>query len=180
MSYSVTLLKHQTLRTQHLVLRPFQLEDAKRLYEIGSQEKVAEFSINYPTLDAAYAGLADYWMGQPLGKFAVTLNNELIGAAELHADEKNRKAEIGYLLDPAYWGHGYATEAAAAVMALCFDLLGVLRVEAMHDATNPRSGRVMLRLGMHEEGRLEAEHLEKGVPITTVVMAKLRQQAADR
>ncbi|WP_461225749.1 GNAT family N-acetyltransferase [Lacticaseibacillus suihuaensis] len=176
MSYSVTLLKHQVLRTDRLVLRPFAVTDAKRLFEIGSQAQVADFSIKYPTLDAAYAGLADYWIGSPLGKFAVTLDGELIGACELHADEKNRKAEIGYLLDPVYWGHGYATEAAAAVMALCFDLLGVTRVEAMHDARNPRSGRVMLRLGMHEEGRLEAEHIENGVAVTTVVMAKLKER----
>ncbi len=56
-------------------------------------------------------------------------------------------AEIGYFLEPEYWGNGFATEAASMVIALAFDL-GAHTVAAACDARNTASERVMQRCGM--------------------------------
>lgn len=56
-------------------------------------------------------------------------------------------AEIGYFLEPAYWGHGYATEAAQMTIGLAFDH-GAKRILASCDAENGGSEAVMKRCGM--------------------------------
>ena len=61
--------------------------------------------------------------------------------------------EIGlyWALRPAHWGHGYATEAAAALVTYAFDRLRLRRIVATTEHDNNRSIAVMRRLGMHIE-----------------------------
>jgi len=56
--------------------------------------------------------------------------------------------EVGWRLARAYWGHGYATEAAAAALAFAFDELQCPEVVSFADAGNERSLAVMRRLRM--------------------------------
>lgn len=59
---------------------------------------------------------------------------------------------IGYSVDEAHQGRGYATEAAGAVVAYAFDVLNLHRVETSYQPTNERSGRVLRKLGFIVEG----------------------------
>jgi RimJ/RimL family protein N-acetyltransferase len=61
------------------------------------------------------------------------------------------QAELGWCLDPKYEGNGYATEAVAALVRVCFDDLGLRRVTANCFADNEPSWRLMERLGMRRE-----------------------------
>jgi RimJ/RimL family protein N-acetyltransferase len=56
--------------------------------------------------------------------------------------------EIGWRLAREYWGHGYATEAAASWLEHGFTALGLSRIIAVTDTPNVRSIAVMRRLGM--------------------------------
>ena len=58
-------------------------------------------------------------------------------------------AEIGYFLEPEFWGFGYATEAAKLIIDLAFDL-DASQVIATCDAANTASEKVMKRCGMHD------------------------------
>lgn len=177
MTLKVDLLTHQVLQTPRLRLRPFQLNDAPALFTLGQDPAVAQFSLHYPNEAAAVQNLADYWMGAPLGKWAVTLaDGSFIGAIELHEDEVNRKAELGYVFDHRYWGHGYATEAARALLDLCFNTMQLTSVFAMYDSRNSRSGALCQRLGMHVDGQLRADRIIQDVPVTTVVASILRSE----
>ena len=60
--------------------------------------------------------------------------------------------EIGYRLARVWWGRGYATEAAYAVLQFAFDAIELNRVYANHFADNPASGRVLEKIGMAKEG----------------------------
>ncbi len=62
-------------------------------------------------------------------------------------------AMIGYSIDPAHQGRGYATEAAGALVDRLFDRLHVHRVAATLDPANVSSARVLERLGFRYEGR---------------------------
>ena len=62
--------------------------------------------------------------------------------------------EVGWALDPAFWGLGYATEGGAAALAHAFDTLGFERVVSIVLPANVRSVRVMQRLGLAEWRRL--------------------------
>jgi RimJ/RimL family protein N-acetyltransferase len=60
---------------------------------------------------------------------------------------------MGYWIGREFWGRGYASEAAAALVAHAFGPLGLQRVQAHRFARNPASGRVLEKAGLHLEGR---------------------------
>lgn len=71
--------------------------------------------------------------------------------AEVMDQARATQAEIGWALDPAHTGRGYATEAVRAVIDTCFGSLGLRRVHAGCFAANEPSWRLMERLGMRRE-----------------------------
>jgi len=64
---------------------------------------------------------------------------------------KDVQAELGWVIDPAHGGRGLATEAAQALLRVCFNDLGLRRVIAQCFADNVASWRLMERLGMRRE-----------------------------
>ncbi len=72
------------------------------------------------------------------------------------------RAEVGYVLNPAYWGHGYAPEAVMAAAQFAFVELEMNRLEAHFIEGNVRSLRVMEKCGMTFEGMLRQYMLVKG------------------
>jgi RimJ/RimL family protein N-acetyltransferase len=73
-----------------------------------------------------------------------------------------REGDIGYGYHPDYWGNGYATEAARAIVDFGFTRLGLHRIWATHDPLNPASGRLLKRIGMKREGFLRSHMFMKG------------------
>lgn len=71
------------------------------------------------------------------------------------------QAEIGWAFDPAHQGRGYATESARELLRLCFEDLGLHRVEALCFAANEPSWRLMERIGMRRESHTVAESLHR-------------------
>ena len=70
--------------------------------------------------------------------------------------------EVGYVFDPAYAGHGYATEGTAMIVELAFSGLGAHRVSGRLDARNDPSARVLERLGMRREANFIENEYVKG------------------
>ena len=79
-------------------------------------------------------------------------DESLVGDLAVFVDTDTRLAMIGYTMGPAYQGHGYATEAAGALVDRLFDRLHVHRVAATLDPANVASARVLERLGFRYEG----------------------------
>nr|WP_210767767.1 GNAT family N-acetyltransferase [Cellulomonas humilata] len=77
-------------------------------------------------------------------------DERLIGNLYLHRDDP-RTYTLGYVFDPAQWGQGYATEAATALLDVCFRSWGAHRVIARCSPENTRSWRLLERLGMRRE-----------------------------
>jgi RimJ/RimL family protein N-acetyltransferase len=86
--------------------------------------------------------------------FAITLagTGEVCGVIGLRVEPEHRRAELGFWLGVPYWGRGYCTEAAQAVVAFGFEVLKLNRIYAGHFKGNTASQRVMLKLGMRHEG----------------------------
>lgn len=89
---------------------------------------------------------------------------------------EHRGGELGYVFAPEHAGQGYATEAAAAVLALAFDRLGLHRVIARLDARNTSSARLAARLGMRQEAHLVQNEMFKGEWSDELVYALLAQE----
>jgi RimJ/RimL family protein N-acetyltransferase len=76
----------------------------------------------------------------------------LIGMVELHIE--THRANIGYVIAPWYWGNGYATEAAKAVVDWALRQEPIYRVWSVCDLENSASARVLEKVGMRQEGIL--------------------------
>ena len=97
--------------------------------------------------------------------------------AEVAAHARGVEAELGYCLDPAYTGQGYATEAVEALLGIAFDGLGVRRVIAQCFADNEPSWRVMERLGMRREQHTRKDSLHRnGEWLDGMMYALLREE----
>lgn len=81
--------------------------------------------------------------------------------------------EIGWRLAHDAWGHGYATEAARAVLADGFARVGLDEIVSFTAVVNERSQRVMQRLGMSYAGTFEHPRLPAGHRLRTHVLYRI-------
>jgi RimJ/RimL family protein N-acetyltransferase len=86
-----------------------------------------------------------------------------------------RSARIGYCLDDAAWGNGFATEAAGAVLQWAFDTLDLNRVQSEADTRNTASARVLEKLGFIREGTLREDCIVAGEISDSWVYGLLRR-----
>lgn len=149
-----------TLTTERLILRPFALTDAPIVQQLANDRTIAEttMTIPHPYED----GMAEQWIRTHPEKFAtqksvtfamiIREDTMLCGAIGLALTLEHSRAELGYWVGLPYWGQGYCTEAAQAVITYGFTVLDLNRIYAMHFMRNPASGRVMQKIGMSYEG----------------------------
>lgn len=157
-----------TIRTTRLILREFELSDAPDVQRLAGDYSVADTTQNVP--HPYPDGAAEDWISThglafeagDSATFAVVLRqgDALVGTVGMRFDLRSDSAEIGYWIGRAFWGHGYCTEAARALLQYAFGELNLNRVYASHLLRNPASGRVMQKLGMTREG-LRREHAKK-------------------
>lgn len=96
---------------------------------------------------------------------AIVLRTEdkLIGGSGVHASNPdNREGWIGYCLNRFFWGRGYATETARALLEFGFAELNMHRIFATCDPANIASACVLERIGMQREGLLREHKWAKG------------------
>ena len=90
------------------------------------------------------------------------LNDEMIGAGELfNIDFANKTGEVGYIINPNFWGKGIATEVAKALLEFGFKKLELNRIYATCDVRNTASEIVLKKVGMKREGLLRENILLK-------------------
>lgn len=161
------------IRTSRLVLRPFTRDDLEPVHEYSSNPDVVRYLYweVAPDRDAsarALAGKLGHSMLTEAGQSLILAierdgDGTVLGEVVLKwLDRQHMQGELGFVLNPKHHGHGYATEAAAAVLALAFDGLGLHRVIGRCDARNTASARVMERLGMRREAHFVQNEKFKG------------------
>ncbi|MDH4136505.1 MAG: GNAT family N-acetyltransferase [Anaerolineae bacterium] len=156
------------LTTERLLLRPFTLADALVVRRLAGARDIASTTLNIP--HPYEDGMAEEWISTHQQKFergelinfAIVLRNHgrLIGAIGLVINQQHESAELGYWIGKPYWGNGYCTEAAKAVLHYGFTVLGLNRIHASHFSRNLASGRVMEKIGMKYEG-CSRQHVKK-------------------
>lgn len=79
--------------------------------------------------------------------------NAVVGSCTLAAlSSEHRRAEVGFALARAIWGHGYIAEALPALLGFAFEALDLHRLEADVDPRNQRSIRALERVGFRARG----------------------------
>ena len=153
------------LETERLILRDFVKEDWQRVLEYQSDPlylRYYEWTERTPEAAQEFVGwFLDHQKQSPRIKFqlAITLktNHLLIGNCGIRMERANAlQADVGYELDPKHWNHGYASEAAHAIVDFGFSRFNLHRVWSWCVADNLGSAHVLEKLGMRLEGHLRA------------------------
>jgi RimJ/RimL family protein N-acetyltransferase len=174
------------VRSSRLLLRPIEMDDMPSLVGYRSRPDVCRF-VPFEPMDAEVieSRLRGPWSRRTLDAAGQTLmlGIELRAEARLIGDmmlawvsERHGTGELGYVLDPAYCGQGFATEAAHRVLHLAFDDLGLHRVVARVVEGNDASVRLARRLGMRQEGHLLENEWFKGRWIDELSFALLDRE----
>jgi 3-dehydroquinate dehydratase/shikimate dehydrogenase len=175
------------IKTDRLILRNWKEEDAEPFAQLNADPRVMEY---FPStlsrkesdtlLKSGYAHIKKYgW-----GKWAVALidTGEFIGRIGL--EEVNFQApfspniELGYRIAFEYWGKGYASEGAKAVLGYGFNHLNLNEIVAFTPAQNLRSQQVMQRIGMYRDSNEDFDHpkLAEDHPLKRHFLYRLNQQ----
>ncbi|MBO2465123.1 GNAT family N-acetyltransferase [Actinomadura violacea] len=155
------------LSTPRLWLREFGASDHAAVHAFAGDPEVTRYTDwgpNSPSDTTTFlAEVTQDATSTPRHRFALAVvdrrHNALIGSIELRVTSTfHRRAEIGYVLHRAWWGNGYGSEAATALLRFGFDELGLHKISATCDPGNAASARVLTKIGMQREGRLR-DHL---------------------
>ena len=155
------------LRTERLLLRGWSAEDRVAFAAINSDPQVMEFlgkPLSCEESDAFADRIEAKFEQRGFGLWAVEVVGvaPFIGFVGLNVPVFDAPfmpaVEIGWRLDPAFWGCGYATEAARAVLEFGIDVVGLDEIVAFTAASNERSRGVMERLGMLRDPHDDFEH----------------------
>lgn len=146
------------VRTPRLLLRPGWIDDAPALARAVGDEAIARNTARIPwpysVADAEkYLGQAKDAHAPELLVFARTSGApRLVGGVGLSRDDRGH--ELGYWIARPYWGLGFATEAARALLRAARGSLRLRRIVSAHFADNPASGRVLRKLGFRPTGQV--------------------------
>lgn len=156
------------LETQRLILRELRLSDIDRIYRYANDESINRYLLfgdlakedgarKYVQKAMASAALDTNIEQRMQYKLALLVKPEIdfIGSCWLDiTDATHKRASIGYFIDNRYWGRGYATEAAKALLKYGFETLKLHRIEATCDADHQATRRVLEKAGLKREARL--------------------------
>ena len=159
------------ITTERLCLREFVHDDWRAVLDYQRDPRYLRY---YPWTDRtgddarAFVGMfVDWHDEQPRRRFQLAIvrrsDGRLIGNCGIRrkpGDEE--EAELGYELNPDCWGHGYAIEAATAMVRFGFRALGLERITSWCIADNTASARVLERLGFRFQKRLSRQEYFKG------------------
>lgn len=173
-----------TLKTDRLILRGMRVSDADDMYAYACRPSVTEFLTWSPHQSVEETREYLTYVGQRYrtGDFYdwAVLHREsghMIGTCGFTSFNcPADSAEIGYVLNPAYQGQGYATEAVRRVLSFGFEELQLHRIEAHFIEGNHASRRLMERVGMTLEGYARESMRIKGRYRTVGTCAILRQE----
>ncbi len=159
------------LETPRLLLEPWSDDRLDDLIRLSSDARVMRFIGSGDPWERVRAehmhrDVLNHWATHDFGWRAASLrdNGELVGFIGLNwcgpeaVEITEPSVEIGWWIEPDFWGQGCATEAAEVVRDEAFDRVGLDRIIGRHQAANPASGRIMQKLGMTFEREATGRH----------------------
>src|SRR5262249_20745058 len=127
-------------------------------------------------IHSASLSAEDDWLAAAI---ALRDSGDYVGDVAFHwVSVEHRTGEVGFVIDPAHQGRGYATEAARAMLDWGFGTFGLHRIIGRTEARNAASARVLERLGMRREAHLVENEWVKGEWQSELVYAILDREWA--
>ena len=147
-------LARLSIETERLFLRPFRKEDGAAMYELNDDPEVLQYTgdVQFENMQAVetflenYSQYVDYGVGRLIVIFKET--GEILGWCGLKYHPETEEYDIGYRFHRRYWGKGYATESAIAVLKDGVDRMGIKEVVGRARVENKASIHVFDKLQM--------------------------------
>jgi [ribosomal protein S5]-alanine N-acetyltransferase len=157
------------IHTERLVLRDFSMNDFEDMHDYASDPEVMRYMFHGPRdrAETRYhlKGILNDRRKTPryLWELAVVdrESGRVAGACDLTLNE-DKVADLGYIFSRRFWGRGFATEAAQALVRAGFEELRLERIFSVCDIGHAASGRVLEKAGMRHKGVLERYYEAKG------------------
>ncbi len=179
-------------QTTRLCIRDHQSEDLDSMHRLFSNAEAMRYltTIRTTTLDETFL-----WLEEAIKQAAMTERTKWyfavteqktgkylgeMGYVVLEDSAQGRVVDLGFFLEPAHWGKGYAAEAAEAVLRFAFTEGSVHKVIADCLSENQASEKVMKKLGMTCEGELLEHTLHEGVLKNRVLYRLIRHEWLQR
>lgn len=148
--------------TKRLIMRKFSEGDMEEFYEIVKKNEVGKWlglgkGMTFEEAEAYLNIIIKHWTKHNFGVWAVLnkTNEEIMGHCGLRYIDDAEDVEIIYLLDPEFWGKGYATEAGNEVIQYAFNFLRLDKLVARVRPDNSMSKKVIDKLGFEYIGDKE-------------------------
>jgi RimJ/RimL family protein N-acetyltransferase len=175
------------LTTERLILRQWRDADREPFARLNADPVVREFfprRLTRDESDAHLSGIQNWIAERGWGLWAVEVKGgaPFIGFVGLSIPSFRPCVEIGWRLAKEHWGHGYASEAAAASLRFGFEKLTLEEIVAFTVPLNERSRRVMERIGMSRDPADDFDHpnVEPGHPLQRHVLYRIKRADWER
>lgn len=174
-----------TFETDRLKIRLFNKNDVDDLYEYCSDDEVTKYLPfdTYTSKQQAverieYCETGYKELNAPiLWAIEYKQDAKLVGGIDfVKWDEKDKYAEIGYLLNKKYWNKGIMTEALKPILEFGFEKMELNRIQIICDERNVGSARVMEKNGLKYEGTLRQVKYNKGEFVNIKYYSILRDE----
>lgn len=186
----MVLYPEYPLRTERLIMRPFERGDVEAVFDYRKRDDVARYLFDQALSKDECALAIQQRIAQTkiqeegdrvVVAVALAETGLLIGEMSLILrSASGRQGEIGWIFSPDYQGRGFATEAASCILDLAFGRADMHRVIARCDARNTGSYRLMERLGMRREAHFKEHAIFKGQWDEEFVYAVLAREWRER
>lgn len=141
------------IETERLLLRPLSMSDASDMFTYASQaDNLIYIFPKHKDLSETKLIISNMFMKEPLGKWAIEekRNHKMIGTITfVKLNEQERGAEIGYVLNKAYWSQGLMTEAVNTLSDMSLTVFGLAYIDIVADVDNLGSTKVAEKSGFH-------------------------------
>lgn len=185
-----SMTKNAIIQTKRLVLRQWRKEDLAPFAALNADPKVMEYfpsTLSREESDSLAHRIQSKMEERGYGMWAVAIPGiaDFIGFIGLNNEDKSTfpahftpAVEIGWRLGFDYWGKGYATEGAKAVLAYGFESLNLEEIVSFTAVQNMRSRRIMEKIGMHHDSKDDFDHpkLPEGHALRRHVLYRIGQQ----
>ncbi|GGB37948.1 N-acetyltransferase [Lentibacillus populi] len=142
------------INTKRILMRKLSTEDIKEFYEIVKKNDVGNWlgignGMSFKETEQYVNQIIKHWKQHNFGVWALInqSTDEIMGHCGLRYIDDTEDIEIIYLLDPKFWGKGYATEAGNAAIQFAFNSLKIHKLIARVRTNNSNSKKVIDKLG---------------------------------
>lgn len=173
------------LETQRLILRDLTKSDWQGVHNYASDPEVVRYLPFGPNSEEDTKSFLQREIKsqrqQPRQHFtlAITLKDDkqFIGTCRISITNPEKlEGDIGYCIGKEFWGQGYATEAARKLLNFGFQQLNLHRIFATSDPKNTLSMRILVKIGMRQEGYLREYEWVKGEWRNSLLYAILERE----